>query len=778
MSTFLSDLFTNADGTIITSHTTAVPAAGAWTVSPGFVTALGPNAPVIVNNRLRGNHSGGCFLYASQSAGADGESAEIAIRRFTGVGGAGVTVRHQPGQDKCYGALIAASTGTITLWRLDNSVTLVSLGTFATSWANGSDHTIKLTASGTGASVALTVSIDGVDQAPINDTSANRIVTLGRSGLYFDTITTASTGLHVDSITGVDPSVASSMAFTIPVDGKVAPLSSGASGTASIAVAGTYTGTAPDQWRLVLDGTSTPVSGFDWTAFSVAPAANAFAQTIAAVPKGGWYQLQVRASSAPGTVYSSGKVGAGVLVCVDGQSWAWLFFSTTAYAGDSSLAPNARLRITGKQPAGAWVAPATATMNGAIAMGNAMVTALDCPVGLIDGSWDASGLTIAGGSGASGPNGRWISAGAAGNAYTSSAAAVAAAGGAAATVWIQGQGDAGANVSQASYYTAFGQMTALRRATLGSTHPYVVVTHPRYTAGLTDAQVEAIRKAHVQAAADANNYRVDSIDLPLHSDGVHATAAGFTALGLRCAQAVLFALGVVAWYRGPRIGSAVQVSSTVYDLNLTLSAGATDITPSSGITGVRALVSGTPVTISSVVRQAAAKVRVTLAAVPASLPTFDHLFGTAPTITSLVKDNSGLTLPMEYHSGVLATVIPSIATILRDGAGAPLAGLTVRWAWFDSATVDTLATATDKGQVVTGAGGEFTTPLPNSAMSSGATGVLTLSTSAGVAATDSRGAALPYQIGTDPAAVNLLFQLGGNGAGTAGAGFSRLQGGH
>ncbi len=63
-------------------------------------------------------------------------------------------------------------------------------------------------------------------------------------------------------------------------------------------------------------------------------------------------------------------------------------------------------------------------MNAAIACSNAMVTARCRALsGLIDGAWDGSGLTV------TTNGGRWISGGAAGNAYTDSAATLTAAGG-------------------------------------------------------------------------------------------------------------------------------------------------------------------------------------------------------------------------------------------------------------------------------------------------------------------------------------------------------------
>lgn len=655
MTTFFRDTFTEASTTLVTSHTS--DSGGSWvywaggTPAPSIYTILGG---VLGSGSTTAQvYRGSVICPTADVIVAGVANAQISPPQLVH----GLCARLDAGGTAGYVAAYVGSTQQWGIYRIGSALATTSLGTQTgtTTYSIGDTPSVSFKVTGSGATVSLELTVNGVVVVSATDTSGSRITAAGYAGIWFNTNGTSATNWFWNSFQADDLAASTSHTITTPVAGTIRQLSGGASGTASIALAGTYTGTAPNQWRLVQDGTNTPVSGFDWTSFSVAPSAGAFSQTIASIPKqSGWLNVQVRDSGGAGSA-TSGKVGTGVLVVVDGQSWSWLWFSATAYAGDSTLTADSLLRITGKQASNAWVAPASATMNAAIACGNALVAACGCPVGLVDGSWDASGLTIAGGSGASGPNGRWITSGAAGNALTSSDAAITAAGGSvAATIWIQGQGDAGSSVSQSTYYTAFGQMTTLRRTAQGSTHPYVIVTHPRYTAGLTDGQVEAIRKAHVQACADAHNFRVDSIDLPLHTDGVHATAAGFTTLGRRCAQAVLAALGLVTYYRGPQIASVDQISSTVYDVNLAHNAAATDFTPSASITGFRALVSGTPATISSAARQSATKIRLTLSASAASPPVVDYLYGAAPTISGVVLDNSTLTLPLEYNSGVSA----------------------------------------------------------------------------------------------------------------------------
>lgn len=653
MANWLHDTFTEASNTPLTSHTgesghTWLFAAGA-NASPGIYPGLGGG--------VVGSGSGSTQVYRTSALAASADGSMRGLGNWqssSGLQSVGLCRRLASDASVGYLAAYIGSTSKWYIFRIGSGLATPQLAVSASTYTYtvGQTPDVTFDVTGTGASVALSITHDGSVICSATDTDAARVTANGYDGLWFSTGNTATCWFWGE-VWGDTAAVSTSYTITTPVARQQYRLSGVTTGNATVSLTGTYTGTAPDRWRVVQDGTSTPVTGLDWQSFSSAPSGGSFSQTITVPKQSGFVNVVVGHTTDPATA-TSGKVGTGPIIAVDGQSWAWLWFSATAYAGDSSLTPDAKLTITGKQASNAWLTPSAATMNGVIAAGNALIAALGCPVAFVDGSWDASGLTVAGGSGASGPNGQWISGGAAGNAYTSSAAAVSAAGGADATIWIQGQGDAGASVTQSAYYTAFGQMTALRRTTYGATHPYIVVTHPRYLAGLTDAQVEAIRKAHVQACGDAYNYRVDAIDVPLHTDNVHPTAAGFTTLGQRCAQAILAAFGSAAYYRGPQLTSVSQVNDTVYDLNLTHNSAGTNFTPTTGVTGIRALVAGSPVTISSLVQQNASTIRATLASVPGSAPTFDVGYGKAPDITGLVKDNSTLTLPLEYNTGVLA----------------------------------------------------------------------------------------------------------------------------
>jgi len=744
MTTWLNDTFTEAATTALTSHT--ADAGSSWAYCSGLATA--PNVYAILGGVL-GNGGNGYQVYRNTVTPLSADQIITGVFNYqsSGFGSIGLLARlNSAGTAGYLAAYLGGATQKWGIFRIGAAGATTQIGALSAStvYSTGNTPTAVLDVSGVGATVTLDLKVDGVSVVTTTDSDALRVVATGSAGVWFSMTSGAGTGMFINSMTAADAAVAgATVSYAAPLAGQIAPLSAGTTGTATITATGTYTGTAPDQWRMVPDGSSTSVSGFDWQAFSVAPSAGAFSQTITSVPKlAGWYNVQVRDSAVPATTFATGKVGAGALVVVDGQSNAWLWFSATAYAGDSTLTPNALLRVTGKQASNTWIAPNPATMNAAIACGNALVSALGCPVGLIDGSWDASGLTIAGGAGASGSGGQWVPT--ATNAYGSSHTAITAAGGKIlGTVWIQGEGDAGAGVSQATYYAALGTMIAQRRTDLSAaSSPYVMVTLARNNAGMADASREAIKLAQVQKCADADIYRVDRMDLALHTDGVHHTAAAFIKLGQRCAQAILAANGLAAQYRGPSITSVSQASGTILDVNITHHYG-TDFTPSTAITAFRVTdpgAGGAVIAVSSAVRQSASSIRLTLATTPAGTPNVSYLYGSLPSITGIVLDNSALALPLEYNGGLAATPLATSVTVTFESrAGvlrASLAGM--KWAFFDQASPGAFTAPVAQGVVETTDGsGVMAISIIGTSLAPGATGWLIVSNSDGTAnATD------------------------------------------
>jgi hypothetical protein len=434
-----------------------------------------------------------------------------------------------------------------------------------------------------------------------------------------------------------------SISITTPVAGKIHQRS-GTTGT--ITVTGTYTGTPTTiEARLVDDGTNTPVSGFDWSTKVASPSGSAYAFSFTSAPQGGWYNVQVRHSNNTGVTATSGKVGVGALIALTGQSNAYLWFRNRSTA----LTPNSLVRAFGLF--GTWSVPDTAAMAGAIAFGNALATALSIPIGVLDYAADSSYLHNY-------SSNSWLPITNAPYVAFKAGALTGLDGKLEAIVWVQGESDVIQNATQAQYYADLGTLfTAFRTDSGQSSLPIVMVTLGRWLndVRVTNTNIQDVRLAQVQKCADADVYRVDRMDLPLSGDDLHLSGPGFETLGTRCAQVVSYLSGVATYYQGPRISSVTQVSTSVYDVDLTHNSSATDFTPTSGITGFRVLDSGTPATISTAVRQSANTVRLTLASPSATTPVVQYLYGYGPDITGVLLDNSTLTLPLEFNGGVQAT---------------------------------------------------------------------------------------------------------------------------
>ncbi len=423
--------------------------------------------------------------------------------------------------------------------------------------------------------------------------------------------------------------------ITTPTNGRIHQRA-GTAGT--IAVAGSYTGTPSGiEARLVLDGTSTVVSTFDWTTKDAAPSGGAFSFSFTGVPQGGWYNVQVRFTNDIIANATSGKVGVGALYALVGQSNAWYWFRSRSTA----TAPNALVRTYGN--IGTWAAPDTAAMSASIAFGNAMATALNIPIGLLDYPKDSGAISF------------WVPvSGTQNRNFTNAVAALD--GKIEAAIWIQGENDAVLGRTQAQYYADLGTLFADWRTQFSQAAlPVIVPTLGNATSGLyTDAQAQAIVEAQIQKSGDTAIYRLDRRDLPL-LDTVHPTSAGFATLGARAAHVAKFLAGSASYYRGPSIASATSGTATTVDVAIT-HRGGTDITPSSAITGFRLTDASGSVPISSAARIAANSIRLTLGRGIAATPVLDYMYGVNPVVTGAVFDNSTAVLPLESITGVSVSI--------------------------------------------------------------------------------------------------------------------------
>jgi len=107
-------------------------------------------------------------------------------------------------------------------------------------------------------------------------------------------------------------------------------------------------------------------------------------------------------------------------------------------------------------------------------------------------------------------------------------------------------------------------------------------------------------------------------------------------------------------------------------------------------------------------------------------------YGMAPDITGVLKDNSALTLPLEFNGGVTATE-KTASVNLVNAANAAQASLTgLKWAWFDNVTPDGFVAPTDQGTGETTDGsGVLTVTIANSTKTSGQVGWLIVTDSDG-----------------------------------------------
>jgi len=450
---------------------------------------------------------------------------------------------------------------------------------------------------------------------------------------------------------------------TTPIAGQIVQRS-GTTGT--ISVTGTYTGSPTTiEARIVSHGTSTALSGFDWQTKVASPSGGTFSFSFASVPQGGWYNVQVRFSNDTAQNWTTDKVGVGMLFSFTGQSFAegWFYNSGAVLGGDSTLTADDLSRVNGNiNNNTSWTLPDTASMNAVIQFCNDMLAAVPgVPVGCIDNGIGGSGLTLNVGGNqwqittAGQPYAKWkLSTDAVGGKYE-------------ALFWMHGQADSANSVSQATYAAGLSaQLAQFRSYTSQASLPIVLLHMPRFGAATSDAIAQGIRDAIIAEGANSNNYLMSVNDFT-YPDSVHPPHASMTPFGKRAAVAVKNILGLSSYGRGPSISGLDYISSTVYDLMVS-HRGGTDFTPSLAITDVRALDNTTPATVSSVARQSASRIRVTLSGAPSGTPSFQYQYGRSYSITGPVFDNTTEVLPLE-PSAALSPTVPPAPTIGTATAG-------------------------------------------------------------------------------------------------------------
>jgi hypothetical protein len=191
---FVTDTFTAADGTALTSHTGELGAT--WTLHPAYA-----GGAEIKSNRVWGSTAGGSTITVMMASGAPG-SADYDVlcdvyaqTGITDVEMGGVVGRAHATNDDGYHAFYYSGAGG---WRLDKLVggSRTTLDLFVAGITQGVTYALKLEMRGS----AIKVYVDGVQRISVTDSS---ITAAGKAGAVFRE-GSATVGLHLDNFSAVD----------------------------------------------------------------------------------------------------------------------------------------------------------------------------------------------------------------------------------------------------------------------------------------------------------------------------------------------------------------------------------------------------------------------------------------------------------------------------------------------------------------------------------------------------------------------------------------------
>ena len=487
----------------------------------------------------------------------------------------------------------------------------------------------------------------------------------------------------------------------------------GAAGSAQVTIAGSHTGIT-DTIQVQIETTGGAVVAA-WQTLQSNVAEGAFFGTIT-VPRGGWYLARVRKANYIATSdLQAQQWGVGIIVGGMGQSQIGI------WAGSGTATPDGRA-VTHNGTSWSLM---TSTGKYRNIFASTLIGVADCPVAVVKTHIDGAGIE----SFYDSVTGKTAT-------YTSWESIITAMGGElSAMIWWQGEGDVAASRTKAQYLTDLYALLSQLRMDYGATLPVVMPQLGRTTyEPYTDALVEQIRDAQVEAAhASVNNYGISTIEFAL-DDVVHYGDAGQTAIALRLAQCVAEAYGDAAYSRSPAIGSVLRSGPTTIDVSI-IHDGGTDITPSTGITGFSVLDNGAPVTISSAARLNASTVRLTLSTTPTGAVTLRYGYGANPTITGILRDNTSLALALETTDADVSVLGRKVLlNCIQRVGGAPSVSVTgLRWAFFDQSAPNALAApaVTGTGESTDGAG-VLEIDVIGTTLGVGDTGYLVTDTAAGV----------------------------------------------
>lgn len=237
--------------------------------------------------------------------------------------------------------------------------------------------------------------------------------------------------------------------------------------------------------------------------------------------------------------------------------------------------------------------------------------------------------------------------------------------------------------SEATYKTAISDLHSKLATHLGLTKsqlPFVqasLTTYGGSPGANTDDTWSTIRTAQFRAAQEQPNVWFSHSNMDaVRTDVYHFDGASQGRAGKRYAQTAKFILGLGGGPAHFEITGATVVSDTVTRCTITHTNGATDFTPTTGITGAEA--SGD--NGGSWVAATGARVNGTTidfthsSLVTTSQRKFRYQFGMAPDVSAPLKDNSTLALPLTFTPDIISPTPLSILPIPTPRGSVTLTG--------------------------------------------------------------------------------------------------------
>jgi len=410
--------------------------------------------------------------------------------------------------------------------------------------------------------------------------------------------------------------------------------------SADIVVSGTYKGqTDAIEARVVRNNTIEEI--VPWTVIDSALQNGIFVGTLADVPQGGWYNIQVRSHN-DHTIFSNGqhKWGVGMLIACLGQSNMKEWF----YTGNDLKAHSLLRKFSDR----GWSKLADQG-NAAIAFGNRLIDRLGIPVGLLDYSVNGSGLRKE----ADWGTGHWEDT-SPNSIYDRFVAGISNAGGAAEfVIWIQGEADAARGTVTKNEYEDSLEHFIINQVRFdianGSDRenlPFLVVMMIKRPGG-KDGPHQDIRDAQRHVVENVADCYLAATTLDLKNHGrQHLAPKAYILMGNRVAQTVLHVLGEETYHRGPNVTNVKQIDSSTLEIAIKHNGG-NDFKPAAGITGWEIIANGTSVPIVKVYRHDPQTIRILLERPLADQAQIRYLYGAMPDASNPVLDNSPLSLPLE-----------------------------------------------------------------------------------------------------------------------------------